>query len=454
MLSGVSIICFAASYSITLGLEFSRLFFRSGIRGAIMLGFAGAGLFAHTAYLYYRAASATGSPLSSSQDWCLVAAWILAATYLYLTAYHPKKAFGLFILPLVLALIGVGTYLADPQPFPRGPASKVWGMIHGASILLAAVAVLVGFAAGLMYLGQAYRLKHKLPPRRGLRLPTLEWLQQANGRAIGVAVLMLGAGIVSGIILNLINYAPQNDRLPWTDPVVLTTLGMFAWLVTCALVGRFYRPAREGHRVAFLTLLSFVFLVFALAVVLFSNTQHGGPRGGERNRREGRRVEGSGFRGQGLGVRGQGAGVGTACSARAWALREFSHASTPPPLLPAASRTEQDALDFLAYRSFAPESRLLAVRIGRRTKAALEALVPAHSDPLPPGKREVILGADPNSRLLTTDSRLPTPHSPPPTADCRLPTAHCPLPTVHCPLPTANCPLPTAHCPLPPRRVL
>ena len=55
MLSGVSTICFAASYAVALALEISRLLFRSGVRGAVMLGFAAAGLVAHTAFLYYRA---------------------------------------------------------------------------------------------------------------------------------------------------------------------------------------------------------------------------------------------------------------------------------------------------------------------------------------------------------------------------------------------------------------
>ncbi len=44
MLSRVSIICFAASYAIVLAMEVSRLLFRSGIRGAIMLAWAVAGL--------------------------------------------------------------------------------------------------------------------------------------------------------------------------------------------------------------------------------------------------------------------------------------------------------------------------------------------------------------------------------------------------------------------------
>ncbi len=104
MLSRVGIICFAASYAIVLAMEVSRLLFRSGIRGAIMLAWAGAGLFAHTVYLYYRAANTTGVPLSSWRDWCLVAAWALMAVYLYLLYFHPRTSIGLFLLPIVLGL--------------------------------------------------------------------------------------------------------------------------------------------------------------------------------------------------------------------------------------------------------------------------------------------------------------------------------------------------------------
>ena len=62
MLSGVSTICFAASYAVALALEISRLLFRSGVRRVVMLGFAGAGLVAHTAFLYYRAVDASTKP--------------------------------------------------------------------------------------------------------------------------------------------------------------------------------------------------------------------------------------------------------------------------------------------------------------------------------------------------------------------------------------------------------
>ncbi len=273
-MSGISITCFAASYTVVLLLELSRLLFRSGIRGAIMLGFAGAGLLAHTIYLAERAVSASGYPLSSEQDWYVVAAWILAALYLYLTAYHRDNAFGVFVLPLVLGLVAAGAWLADPAPFERRPALFIWGVVHGTSLMLATVAILVGFAAGLMYLAQDHRLKKKLPPLRGLRLPSLEWLRKANSRAIGVAMLLLGVGIMAGVILNMIYSRSDGTQLDWTDPVVLATLLMFCWITVSGGVSALYKPAREGRKVAYLTVLSFVFLICLLAIGFFFDTQH------------------------------------------------------------------------------------------------------------------------------------------------------------------------------------
>ncbi|MCX7425917.1 MAG: cytochrome c biogenesis protein CcsA [Planctomycetia bacterium] len=271
--AGIGVVCFASSYAVALALEISRLLFRSGVRGAFMVGFAAAGLVAQTAFLYHQALKTPGSPLSSQRDWCLVAAWLLVVVYLYLTCYHPKNAFGVFLLPLVLGLIGVARFLADAQPYAREPASRAWGVVHGVSILLASVAVLVGFVAGIMYLEQARRLKKKLPPIRGLRLPSLEWLARANSRAIVVSVLMLAVGLASGEILRLLS---QGDRLPWYDPVVLSTVCVFLWLLAAAVVGVLYRPAQAGRKVAYLTLVSFVALVVALALVLSVDTQHGG----------------------------------------------------------------------------------------------------------------------------------------------------------------------------------
>jgi ABC-type uncharacterized transport system permease subunit len=257
-------------------LEISRLAFRSGIRGALLLGFAAAGLLAHTIYLTHRAAATAGVPLSSQQDWYLVASWALVVVYLYLLYYHPRVSFGTFLMPLVLALIAAARFLASPTPFAREPASKLWGAVHGVSILLATVAVLVGFVAGVMYLGQVWRLKHKLAPQLGPRLPSLEWLDRANGRALVVAAIMMVIGVASGLVLNLIHRHPSEARMPWHDPLIIATVLMLVWLLSALVVGKVYRPDRPGRRVAYLTLASFLFLVVMLGAMLLLGSAHGG----------------------------------------------------------------------------------------------------------------------------------------------------------------------------------
>ena len=88
--------------------------------------------------------------------------------------------------------------------------------------------MLVGFSAGLMYLIHSYRLKHISTHQRGPRLPSLEWLHRTNSRALLISASMLGLGLLSGTVLNLIH---RGVRVPWHDPVIFSTLGVFDYLV-------------------------------------------------------------------------------------------------------------------------------------------------------------------------------------------------------------------------------
>ena len=273
----ISVTCFAASYLVGWLLEVCRLFFRSGIRRAIMIGFVVAGMVAHTLYLLHRATSANVSPLSSRFDWYLVAAWLLVGVYLYVNYYYPQAAIGLFVLPLALGLIVAAALFADRQPIAPEPASQVWGMIHGVFLLLGTVAVIVGFVAGMMYLFQSSRLKHKRPPLAGFRFPSLELLEHVNSSMIVTSALLVAVGFIAGIILKVVGGRRVED-LPWTDPVVWTTGTMLVWLVAAALFNLLYVPARQGRKVAYLTVASFVFLAIALAVFMLGDSHQSGTK--------------------------------------------------------------------------------------------------------------------------------------------------------------------------------
>jgi ABC-type uncharacterized transport system permease subunit len=282
IISGISLTCFGASYGVAWVLELGKLFFRSGVRRLLMIAFVLAGLLAHTLYLGYRAVEYSATPLSSSFDWCLVAAWLLVAAYLYLSYYYPGAALGLYMLPLAVGLVVVAAF-ADREPIAAGEALRAWGAVHGIALLAGTLAVMVGFVAGVMYLLQSYRLKHKRPPVPGFRLPPLEWLEKVNGRVLILSTLLIGVGFTAGVILNVLDRG-AGGRLAWSDPVIWSSAVLFAWLATAAIFNAVYRPARRGRKVAYLTVASFGFLVVALAMFLLVDSGHA--RREEARRRE------------------------------------------------------------------------------------------------------------------------------------------------------------------------
>jgi len=277
-ISRISVVCFAASYLVALACEASRLVFRSGIRGAVMVGFAAAGLIAHTLYLGWRATHEPAVPLSSPYDWYLLAAWLLACASLWLTVANPRTPVGLFMLPLVLGLIGAAQ-LSSRDPFPQTPATQVWGAIHGSFNLAASVAVAFGAISALMWLIQAGRLARKRAPARGLRMPSLEKLAGFTGRSARVAAWAASAGFASGLVLNAVNTSHGLlETVPWNDPVVLRMGLLVAWLVAAALAERATAGRPSGARTA--ALLSLVSLgVLAASIVwgLVGTSRHGVP---------------------------------------------------------------------------------------------------------------------------------------------------------------------------------
>jgi ABC-type transport system involved in cytochrome c biogenesis permease subunit len=256
----VTTLCFFASYGLALALEVLYLWIGRPIIRALTLLSAAAGLLAHTIYLYSHQ-----PPLIWQFSWLLFVAWILAVFYLCGAIHHRRESWGVFVLPLVLGLLGLGLLFGKPPGGTRGlwqsdAQVSPWAPVHAVLILLASVGVCVGFLASLMYLYQAHRLRTKAPPGQGLRLLSLERLEAMNRRAIVLAFPLLTAGMLTGVFLLI----EGSGSVTWTDPRVLGTV--ILWLVFVLLFYLRYGYHLRGRQVALMTILTFLLLICCLAL--------------------------------------------------------------------------------------------------------------------------------------------------------------------------------------------
>jgi len=267
----ITLFCFGASYAVALALELIQLVRPRAVQRLLAALFAGAGLLAHTLFLAVQR-----PPLRERYGSLLFLAWILAVFYLYGSIHHRRLAWGVFVLPVVLGVTILAALFGRPvDDVTQGwnllslDTEAWWRILHVAFFLLAAVGVCVAFVASVMYLIQARRLREKTLPGRGLRLLSLERLEEMNPRAITWAFPLLTAGLLIGMAQMWYG----EDRLhDWTDPRILTTV--ILWLVFAIVLYLRYGYHLRGRRVALLTIMAFALLLLTLV------TRHNFPAGG------------------------------------------------------------------------------------------------------------------------------------------------------------------------------
>lgn len=259
VLQGVTILCFAASYAVALGLELLGLWRPGIVRRWVVTACGGAGLLAHTVYLLGH-----GLPLRGEADLLLALSWILTVFYLVGSIHHRRLVWGVFVLPVVLALVLIGWVTADADTVAESQAaSSLWVWLHIAFMLLGAVGLCVAFMASVMLLVQSARLRHKKLPGAGTRLLSLERLESMNRRAIDLAFPLFTFGLALGFVL----LASTPRALSIFDPKILATA--LLWLMFLVVWYLRHGLHLRGRKVAWWTVLAFVLLVWALMLSHF-----------------------------------------------------------------------------------------------------------------------------------------------------------------------------------------
>jgi ABC-type transport system involved in cytochrome c biogenesis permease subunit len=268
LLRHISTSCFGASYLLAFGCELARTRWPSVPLRWVALGWAGVGLFTHSVFLavhHPSPAAAYGATLA--------VAWVLAVFSLYGSLHTPRRAWAVFILPMVVGLVALAVFAVSPADKTVVLGDKLWAAAHGVLVLLSAVGVCVGCIASVMYLIQADRLRRKLNPLGGLHLLSLERLEQMNRRAITLAFPLLTVGLLLGAVL-LRHYHDLADN--WWNLKVLGTVGL--WVVFGLLLYLRYSVHVSGRRLAWLTIAAFGLM---LAVLLAAHPFAGDAKAAE-----------------------------------------------------------------------------------------------------------------------------------------------------------------------------
>jgi len=253
----ITIFCFVASYALALLLELLQVWLQRLALRVLALLSALAGLVAHTAYLYSKQ-----PPLIWQFSWLLFVSWVLAVFYLTGAIHYRRQSWGVFVLPLVLALSGLAVLFG--QPSERGlwttyETHTLWGPVHGILLLLASVGVCVGFLASVMYLVQSYRLRTKTTPGTGLQMLSLERLEAMNRRAMWLAFPLLTAGMLAGMVL-----LSTSQFVGWSDPRVVSTF--LLWVLFAVVLFLRLASFLKARQVALMTIVAFFLMLCCLAL--------------------------------------------------------------------------------------------------------------------------------------------------------------------------------------------
>jgi ABC-type uncharacterized transport system permease subunit len=183
--------------------------------------------------------------------------WMLGLAYLILVLRHRERAIGPFLIPFVLAFSVLGVLL--PSHAPAGPATR--GSLfafHVTLAILADAAFALSFVLSLLYLIQNRQIRRG---RTGLlfsRLPALEVIGRMNRTSVTIGIVVLSVSVGLGIAwAHRVWNGPADAKLVWAL-LTLLVYGLVLWMD---------RRGWEGQRVALLSIVGFVLVIFSYTFV-------------------------------------------------------------------------------------------------------------------------------------------------------------------------------------------
>ena len=260
---------FNAAFAVYLvGLSVSVISFvtRREVFYRLALGAVGLGFGLHTTFLVARGIERGQFPITDLPESLAFFAWTVSLCFLISTVRYKIKAFGLFLMPLVAALM-LGTVFLKASPVPK-LFESYWIYLHAICIFLAYAMLFIAFVAGFLYLMQEKELKSKKPATFYRRLPSLLLLDDVFNKFLIGGFTLMTLGLLAGVV-----WAEQEWVSGWQrDPKVLSAI--ITWFIYLILIYFRLTAGWRGKRAALLSMAGFVSALFAFLGASFFGGLH------------------------------------------------------------------------------------------------------------------------------------------------------------------------------------
>ncbi|MBE0534730.1 MAG: cytochrome c biogenesis protein CcsA [Phycisphaerae bacterium] len=234
-----------------------------------------AGICLQSILLVLRGMAIQGFPLTGLFESMTLLGIASGAAYLLLSTVIPQVWFQSAMTWILLLISVLGAKVASPVTEVHEAAKTPWALVHGLAMVLSAAAIAFATVSAWMYVLANKRLKNKELGKVLGRMPNIEKLRRMNLFGIEAGFVLLSFGLFTGLGMAAIQIRSGETTLAhWLiDPKIVLIL--LAWLLLAAIL--VLRPLVRlgGKAVAYLTMVAFFLIIFAIVgVTFFCGTRH------------------------------------------------------------------------------------------------------------------------------------------------------------------------------------
>jgi ABC-type uncharacterized transport system permease subunit len=202
--------------------------------------------------------------VASVQNAESVFGFLIMVVFMIVFLIYRTTAPGIVVFPLVFFFTFIAATGEQPALVMPSGVRQGWLDAHIVLIFIGYAALILSFAASLLYLLQERALKAKQPSGILGRLPALEKIDEIGFRLLLLGFPFMTLGLVAGTVVARATYG----SVGFYDPKIM--LSILMWAVYMILLYTRWNAGWRGRRAAYLATGAFVMAVIVWAANYFS----------------------------------------------------------------------------------------------------------------------------------------------------------------------------------------